>query len=95
MRTPLRRSRPDVVQALLSVSDKQSTALVSALENVRIKSIGSLLIAAEDIRKEGGTYFADGKLSPIDAGLLQDIAALRDKVKSTQGETERPPSTPQ
>ena len=85
----------DVVQALLSVSDKQSTALVSALENVRIKSIGSLLIAAEDIRKEGGTYDADGKLSPIDAGFLQDIAALRDKVKALKVRRHVPPSTPQ
>ena len=40
----------DIAQALLSISDKQSTALVSALENARIKTIGSLLTAAEDIR---------------------------------------------
>ena len=69
-----------ILVTLLDLSLPRATMLIGELAQVGVDTIGTLLTAAEDIRKEGGAYVADGKLSPIDAGFLQDIAALRDKV---------------
>ena len=71
-----------ILVTLLGLDDDDSADVLQQLKqpSVRIKTIGTLLTAAEDIRKEGGAYVADGKLSAISAGFLQDIAALRDKV---------------
>ena len=64
---------------------------MSALENVRIESIGSLLTAAEFINPDN--TLKPGAYLPVTlhASFLAAIASLRDKVRSTQGETERPP----
>ena len=71
-----------ILVTLLGLDDDDSADVLQQLKqpSVRVKTIGTLLTAAEDIRKEGGAYVADGKLSAISAGFLQDIAALRDKV---------------
>ena len=69
-----------VLAELLGLDEDDSAAVLGELQDARIKTVGTLLTAAEDVRKEGGTYVADGKLSNVKAGFLQDIAALRDKV---------------
>ena len=73
-----------ILVTLLGLSLPRATMLIGELAQVGVDTIGTLLTAAEDIRKEGGAYVADGKLSPIDAGFLQDIAALRDKVRASE-----------
>ena len=69
-----------ILVTLLGLSLPRATMLIGELAQVGVDTIGTLLTAAEDVRKEGGTYVADGKLSNVKAGFLQDIAALRDKV---------------
>ena len=73
---------PPILASLLCVSDKRSTVLASALEQAGVDTIASLLTAAEDITANAsGSFVATGILASIDAGSLQDIAALRDKTK--------------
>ena len=82
----VRRSEltPELLRVLLSLSDEQSTALASELDQVGVDTVGSLLTAAEDIN-------ADGTLKPnsaLPSGLgnivIKSIAALRDNTKRKQ-----------
>ena len=70
-----------VLAELLGLDEDDSASLLGELQEARIKTVGTLLTAAEKVtEQDDGTFKATGKLSDVEAGFLQDIAALRDKV---------------
>ena len=72
----------DVLAELLGLSLPRATMLIGGLAQVGVDTIGTLLTAAEKVtEQDDGTFKATGKLSDVEAGFLQDIAALRDRVR--------------
>jgi len=87
LRDPADGERPEearssrLQKSLLALDAEDATELYSLLIGAKVKTVGSLINAAETIAVQDGSYKAIGKLNPINATFLPFIANLRDKVK--------------
>ena len=82
-----------VLAELLGLDEDDSAAVLGELQEARIKTVGTLLLAAEDANSDGS--LKPNALLPrsIEKIVIKAIAALRDKVNHVQGEMPLPPST--
>ena len=76
------RLEPHVLRRLLALDEDQAAELHVALHAAGVRTVGALLTAAEKINESASGFSAVGKLSALHANFLQDIAALRDKVRT-------------
>ena len=82
----------NVLKSLLALDAEDATELYSLLIGAKVKTVGSLLSAAESVAVQDGSYMAVGALRSINPTILEFIANLRDKVKGGLANLARLPS---